>query len=215
MLPEPFVHAAVAVDLVVFTILDEALQVLLIRRGIPPQEGQRALPGGFVRKRESLEDAAYRELLEETGLRPDDLYLEQLYTFGAVDRDPRGRVITVAYYALVRPDLAIEPGTDAAWVEWARADEVAGLAFDHDQILATALARLRGKLDWTPIAFDLVPPRFTVTELRRVHEVIMGTPYDAPNFRRRISRWLEEGQIVETAEVRPTGRRPARVYTRA
>ena len=221
---------SVAVDLVVFTVLDTDLKVLLIRRGEPPFTGAWALPGGFVRvgdafddRGESLPAAAARELGEETGLDPQAVFLEQLYTFGAPDRDPRMRVLSVAHYALVRPTLAplVTAGTDAAAARWVSvASEIetpdpAGrleLAFDHAEILACALARIRGKIDYAPIAFELVPESFTIAELRSVYEALKGTSYDAGNFRRRFNRMLADGVIVQAPGKRTTGTKPARVY---
>src|SRR5262249_28522753 len=157
----------------IFTIREDALHVLLVRRGIEPFRGQWAIPGGFMLAGESLDDAAKRELREETGL--ENVWLEQLYTFGTPDRDPRGRVVTVAYFALVSagraPPLA---GGDAAEAKWWRVATLpASLAFDHDHILATAVERLRGKLSHTNIAFELVPEKFTLSELQHVHEAIL------------------------------------------
>ncbi len=220
---EQYPRPAVTVDLVVLTVTDTDLKVLLIRRRDPPFQHCRALPGGFVRvgagpdePGEDLEAAAHRELNEETGLPRGSAYLEQLYTFGRAGRDPRGRVITVAYYALVRPDLAplVTAGTDAEGVEWCSVGEVdrAALAFDHGQILDAAMARVRGKIDYTPIAFDLVPPTFTVTELRAVYEAIKGSEDDPGNFRRRFKRMVEDGLIEQAPGKRLTGKRPARVY---
>ena len=176
----------VTVDIVIFTIRDDALQVLLVRRGIPPFEGAWAIPGGFVLPNESLDDAARRELREETGV--DDVWLEQLYTFGDPDRDPRGRVITVAYYALISPDRAPPlAGSDAAEARWWPADRPPRpLAFDHEEILATAVERVRGKLTYTAIGFELLPKKFTLSQLQRVHEAILGEPLDKRNFRKRI-----------------------------
>ena len=244
-LDRPAMHyprPAVTVDLTVFTVLDCDLKVLLIQRKIPPWQDCWALPGGFVRvgdgiedQGEDLEEAAHRELAEETGLPKGSAYLEQLYTFGQAYRDPRGRVITVAYYALVRPGLApmVTAGTDAAdarWVSvsslfdlepqeptpdrvWPLNDETgARLAFDHDAILAKALERIRGKIDYSAIAFDLVGETFTVSELRAVHEAIKGTTYDPSNFRRRFKRMLEDGTIFEAPGKRLTPTRPASVF---
>jgi 8-oxo-dGTP diphosphatase len=176
---------AVTVDCVVFAVIDDALQVLLIRRGRPPFAGRWALPGGFVDMDEDLEAAARRELAEETGL--TDLFLEQLYTFGAPDRDPRGRVVSVAYYALVDPaGHRIEAASDAAAVEWFSVDTLPGLAFDHPTILDTARERLRGKVRYAPLGFELLPRRFTLTQLQRLYEVILGRSLDKRNFRRKI-----------------------------
>jgi 8-oxo-dGTP diphosphatase len=214
---------AVAVDLVVFTIVDADLKVLLIRRGEPPFRGSLALPGGFVRvgrtpteQGEDLDTTAHRELAEETGLAAGSVYLEQLYTFGKAGRDPRFRVITVAYYALVRPTLAplVRAGGDAAAADWVSLGERGKLklAFDHAEILDLAIQRIRGKLDYTPIAFELVPETFTIPELRSVHEVIKGTSYDPGNFRRRFQRMLADGIIQVAPGKRITASKPAKVF---
>jgi 8-oxo-dGTP diphosphatase len=206
---------SVTVDLVIFTILDCRLHVLLIRRKAPPFEGRWALPGGFVDvgdafrdQGEDLETAAHRELREETGLK--NVYLEQLYTFGDAGRDPRMRIVSVAYYALVRPDLAPVAGSDAAEARWFA--DLPKLAFDHAKIVAKAVERIRGKLDYTNIAFELVPPTFTVAELRCVHEIVKGTAYDPANFRRKFKCLLASRVIEEAPGRRLTATRPAKVY---
>lgn len=216
---------SVTVDLVVLTVLDADLKVLLIRRKAHPYQGAWALPGGFVRvgdgyddRGESVDAAAHRELAEETGLPEGSAWLAQLHTFGEPDRDPRMRVITVAYYALLRRTLApfVTAGTDAAEVRWAslRADIGAGLelAFDHAEMLAMAVERVRDELDRTPVAFSLVPETFTVAELRGVHEAILGEPCDAGNFRRRFQRMVADGLLEEAPGKRVTGTKPAKVY---
>ncbi|MBL8922267.1 MAG: NUDIX hydrolase [Myxococcaceae bacterium] len=214
---------SVTVDLVILTIVDAQLRVLLVKRREHPFKGQWALPGGFVRVGESpieqgedLDDAARRELKEETGLDPSRVYLEQLYTFGRAGRDPRLRVITVAYYALVRPDLApfVKAGGDATEADWFDVAQVArlGLAFDHQEIVEKALERIRGKLDYTNIAFDLVPATFTIPELRHVHGIVLGKPMDPGNFRRSFNRWLEEGRLEQAPGKRITTSKPAAVY---
>ncbi len=209
---------SVAVDLVVLTIVDSELKVLLIRRGEPPFEGERALPGGFLRTEpepgEDLEQAAQRELQEETGLPPGAVFLDQLGAFGRADRDPRTRVISVAWYALVRPTLApfVKAGGDAAGVEWAAVEGTQGLAFDHDAILAAAVRRVREDLERRPLAFELVPETFTIGELRHVFDVIHGQAEDKGNFRRRFLRMVDEGLLEQASGQRRTGRRPARVY---
>ncbi len=213
---------SVAVDLCVFTVRDTLLHVLLVRRKEHPFKGQMALPGGFVRvgpdrhaQGEDLEAAAVRELSEETGLPPGTCYLEQLYTFGAAGRDPRTRVISVAYYALVRPDLApmVTAGTDAATAGFFPVDKVPEpLAFDHVAILAKALERVRAKVDYAPIAFDLVPDTFTIADLRAVYEACKGEAYDAGNFRRRFLRMMEDGLIEEAPGKRASATKPSVVY---
>lgn len=202
-------HPAVTTDIVVFTIRHDELKVLLIKRADDPYLGTWALPGGFVEITEGLDDAAARELREETGV--EGVYLEQLYTFGDPDRDPRERVITVAYYALIPSDrLQIRAATDAEAVGWFALDELPNLAFDHDRILDMALNRLRAKLDYSTIAFQFMPAEFTLTELQAVYELILGAPIDKRNFRKRI---LALDAIEETGYERRDGaHRPARLY---
>ena len=201
-------YPAVSVDVVIFTLRDDDLQVLLVQRKHPPFEGRWAIPGGFVEQGESLEVAVRRELAEETGVR--DVYLEQLYTFGDPGRDPRRRVITVAYLALAPSPLAVEAGSDASdarwWPVYRRPPQ---LAFDHAKILTYALQRLRYKLEYTAAGFQLLPPTFTLTELQKAYEIVLGEPLDKRNFRRRI---LEAG-ILEEAGLASEGRgRPAKFY---
>ena len=198
----------VAVDLVIFTVREGALQVLLIERGIPPFQGQWALPGGFVLDRETLEEAARRELEEETGLR--DVYLEQLYTFGDPDRDPRGRTIAVAYYALTPP---AEPraATDAAKAAWHPAARLPKLAFDHAKILKSGLERLRAKVGYSTVGFELLPRQFTLPELQSLYEAILERPLDKRNFRKKV---LSLGLIKAEGQKRSNGaHRPASLYS--
>lgn len=197
----------VTVDIVIFTLREARLNVLLVRRGIPPFKGRWAIPGGFVTERESLEAAARRELREETSLR--NVYLEQLYSFGDPGRDPRGRTVTVAYFALIPADAPTpRAGSDAADADWFRVDRLPPLAFDHDRILAVAVERLRAKLGYTTLAFSLLPARFTLTDAQRVYEVILGRRLDKRNFRRRIAPLVRP-----LAATRRGGRRPARLYS--
>jgi 8-oxo-dGTP diphosphatase len=204
---------AVTVDLVIFTIAENDLKVLLIRRAQEPFKGCWALPGGFVEMEEALEEAAARELEEEVGVR--DVYLEQLYTFGDPQRDPRGRVISVSYFALVDASYQnIRAASDAADAEWhsvfnARLRDE--LAFDHKQILDYAVWRLRNKLEWTTVGYELLPKKFTLSELQRVYEIILQRPVDKRNFRKKI---LAQEQIRELNESRTDGaHRPARLYS--
>jgi 8-oxo-dGTP diphosphatase len=198
----------VTVDIVIFTLREGSLQVLLVKRGVPPFEGQYAIPGGFIRGDESLEEAALRELHEETGVR--NVFLEQLYTFGDPKRDPRGRVITVAYYALIASDkLSLVAGADAAEAQWFPASSVPPLAFDHKSILDYALERLRNKLEYTTVGFQLLPEKFTLGELQAVYEVILGRPLDKRNFRRKLALL---GILKPLREWQRTGRKPARLF---
>jgi 8-oxo-dGTP diphosphatase len=198
----------VTVDIVIFTLKEGSLQVLLVKRGVPPFEGQYAIPGGFSRGDESLEEAALRELHEETGVR--NVFLEQLYTFGDPKRDPRGRVITVAYYALIASDkLSLVAGADAAEAQWFPASGVPPLAFDHKSILDYALERLRNKLEYTTVGFQLLPEKFTLGELQAVYETILGRPLDKRNFRRKLALL---GILKPLREWQRTGRKPAQLF---
>ncbi|MFC3492576.1 NUDIX hydrolase [Glycomyces rhizosphaerae] len=175
---------AVTVDLVVLTVREGELCVLLVRRGIEPYKDRWALPGGFVLADEDLADAARRELAEETGLDGPGGHLEQLATYGTPDRDPRGRVVTAAYLALL-PDLPVpNAGSDAAAAAW-RPITQQGLAFDHDRILADGVERARSKLEYSPLATAFCPPEFTVAALRQVYEAVWGESIDPRNFHRK------------------------------
>lgn len=202
-------HPAVTTDIVVFTIRRDALKLLLIKRAEDPYLGSWALPGGFVGISEGLDEAAERELGEETGV--TGVYLEQLYTFGRPERDPRERVITVAYYALIPSDrIQIRAASDAEAVGWFALEEIPRLAFDHQRILDMALERLRAKLNYSTIAFQFMPKEFTLTELQSVYELILGEPVDKRNFRKRI---LALQAIEETGqERREAAHRPAKLY---
>jgi 8-oxo-dGTP diphosphatase len=198
---------SITVDIVLLTIRDRQLQVLLIKRSAKPFAGRYALPGGFVRENESLDAAAVRELREETAV--DKVYLEQLYSFGDPGRDPRGRVITVAYYALVPNTHSLRAGSDASDAGWFPITGLPPLAFDHRKIVEYAHFRLRNKLDYTNVGFELLPRKFTLTELQRVHEAILGETLDKRNFRRRIT---QRGIVTPIDEWVQTGRRPAQLY---
>ena len=185
--PRAYPPFAVTVDLVVLTIRAGTLSVLLVTRGEAPFLGTRGLPGGFVRPDEDLAAAAARELVEETGLSLSEVHLEQLASYGAPDRDPRMRVVTVAYLALVPGMPAAQPGGDAAGADWVPVTESAPLAFDHGQILADALERARAKLEYTPLAAAFCPPEFTIAQLRGVYETVWGTTLDPRNFHRKVT----------------------------
>lgn len=201
-------RAALAVDCVVFGLDAQDLKVLLIQRALAPRHAW-ALPGGFVHVDETLDDAARRELREEAGV--TDAFLEQLYTFGELDRDPRERVVSVAYYALVKlGDHRIRAATDAEGVAWYALDHLPPLAFDHRRIIDVARDRLRGKVRYAPIGFELLPPRFTLTQLQRLYELVLGADLDKRNFRKKI---LAMDLLVETDELETgVAHRAARLY---
>ncbi len=200
-------YPAISVDVVIFMLREDDLQVLLVQRKHPPFAGRWAIPGGFVEVNESLEAAARRELKEETGLH--DVYLEQLYTFGEPKRDPRGRVVTVAYLALLPTPLTVEAGDDASDVHWWSTYKLPLLAFDHAKILHYALQRLRYKLEYTAAGFQLLPPSFTLTEIQKAYEIVLGEPLDKRNFRRRIA---EANVLEETGALTMSRGRPAKLY---
>ncbi len=202
---------SVTVDMILFAFQNDELTVLLIRRTHEPYAGKWALPGGFVGEQEDLYDAALRELKEETNV--SNVYLEQLYTFGQPDRDPRARVITVAYFALLSADEVaqqmIHSGSDAGEARWWSIYSLPALAFDHDRILEYALQRLRWKLEWTALGFLLLPKEFTLSELQKVYETVLSEPLDKRNFRRKI---LSAGVLEETGNMRAGDHRPAKLY---
>lgn len=217
---------AVTVDVVLFSAFDSAFWTLVVRRSEPPFRGRWALPGGFVRVEESLDDAAARVLDEKAGL--DNVFLEQLYTFGELDRDPRTRVITVAYYALVhrarfeavdttgenrmvgRLSVPWEGETGGAVDVLDDSGQPIDIAFDHDSILGMAVKRLRGKLDYAPVGYQLLPGQFTLRQLQTVHETVLGRPLNKDSFRRRM---LASGDLEATgARQRDVDHRPAELY---
>ncbi len=207
--------AAVTVDLVVLTVADDRLVILLVERGVEPFRGRRALPGGFVHDDEDLPAAAARELAEETGVEAAG-HLEQLATYGAPGRDPRGHVVSVAYLALL-PDLpSPRAGTDASAASWAPVDDVLGdpghLAFDHHRILTDGVERARAKLEYAPLAAAFCGAEFTIAELRRVYEAVWGTALDPRNFHRKVT--TTPGFVVPTDHTTTRdGGRPAQLFT--
>ncbi|HRI06398.1 MAG TPA: NUDIX domain-containing protein [Nannocystaceae bacterium] len=204
-----YARPALTVDCVVFGVDERELKILLIQRDLEPFAGDWALPGGFVRIGEGLDAAALRELSEETGV--TQLFLEQLYTFGEVDRDPSGRVVTVAYYALVRLcDHKVRAATDARSAGWFAAGELPPLAFDHARIVEVARRRLQAKVRYEPIGFELLPRKFTLSQLQGLYEVILERRLDKRNFRKKI---LAMDILVALDEVESgVAHRAARLY---
>ncbi|GHJ47720.1 NUDIX hydrolase [Catellatospora sp. TT07R-123] len=207
-------YLRLAVDLAILTVRDGVLNVLAIERAKPPFQDQAALPGGFLREGEDLVQAAWRELREETALDGETLHLEQLGIFGAPDRDPRGRVVSVAYLALA-PNLPVPTaGSDASAAQWRPVADVTGcLAFDHDEILAVALERARSRLEFTTLATAFCDKEFTMGDLREVYQVVWGEPVDPRNFSRKV---LNTEGFVEPSggrRAQDTGR-PAALYRR-
>ena len=206
-----FERPGLTVDCVIFGLdLDaESLKVMLIERDVEPFKGVWAIPGGFVRSDETLLDAATRELEEETGIK--DVFLEQLFTFGDPGRDPRGWVVSVGYYALVSPEKHdIRATTDARDARWFSIDALPRLAFDHAKILDTALQRIRGKLTYAPIGFELLPQKFTIKQLQKLYEIVLGQKLDNRNFRKKIFAM----DVLRELEEMQTGvaHRAARLY---
>lgn len=205
-----YARPALTVDCVVFGLDKEDLKILLIQRDGEPFQGEWAIPGGFVEMDETPEEAAMRELQEETGV--VDVFLEQLYTFGTVDRDPRERVVSVAHYALVNIEgREIKADSDARNVAWFSLCDVPKLAFDHEEILQVAIDRLRGKVIYQPIGFELLPEKFTLTQLQKLYEIILEKRIDKRNFRKKI---LKMDILIELDEVQQgVSHRAARLYS--
>jgi 8-oxo-dGTP diphosphatase len=214
MIAREHLQLRLTVDLAILTVRHSRLHILVIERANQPYQGQDALPGGFLRAGEDLRDAAERELAEETGLDGKVLHLEQLATYGAPDRDPRGRVVSVAYLAIA-PDLPIPAaGSDARSARWARVDDVRGvLAFDHTQMLDDAVERARTRLELTTLATAFCGPEFTIGDLRRIYEVVWSVQLDPRNFSRKVAN--TEGFLQPTGTKRmPDTGRPAALYRR-
>ncbi|MCS7017905.1 MAG: NUDIX domain-containing protein [Cytophagales bacterium] len=200
---------ALTVDCVIFGLGENSLKVLLIERAEEPFKGMWALPGGFVDINESIDEAARRELEEETGIQ--GMFMEQLYTFGDIHRDPRGRVVSVAYYALVNlSEYRVQPGSDARRAEWHDVNHIPSLAFDHALIFQTALKRLKGKVRYQPVGFELLPEKFALSQLQRVYELILNKELDKRNFRKKI---LGMGLLIELPErQKGVSHRAAKLY---
>lgn len=200
---------AVTVDIVIFTVKDNDLQVLLVKRGVEPSKGMWALPGGFVKMDESLEDAAKRELEEETGVK--NVYLEQLYTFGDPKRDSRGRVVTVTYMALVNfEDVHLHASTDSDDVKFFPVKKLIDVAFDHKNIIEYGVKRLRWKFEYTGVAFSLLPSLFTLTMVQALYETVFEKKFDKRNFRKKIeSLNILKKEKLDTS----VGYRPPQLYS--
>jgi 8-oxo-dGTP diphosphatase len=201
---------SVSVDIVVFSIRDNNLKILLIKRKSWPFRDTWAIPGGFINMKEDLKDAAKRELMEETNVK--DVYLEQLYTFGKPGRDPRTRVITVAYFALINSDgVELKATTDASEVKWFTVNDLPKLAFDHNEMIDYSKKRLRWKLEYTTIAFQLLPKKFTLTQLQNIYEIVFDKSFDKRNFRKKM---FALNILKETNEMlSDVAHRPAKLYT--
>ncbi len=195
---------SVTVDIVIFTIQNDDLKVLLVKRDLAPFKKEWALPGGFVRIHESLEEAAKRELEEETGVK--DVYLEQLYSFGDPKRDPRGRVITISYMALINSEqVKLKAATDVSEVQWFSVKNLPVVAFDHKEILDYAFKRLKWKFEYTPVGFSLLPNKFTLGEIQNIYEIVFDQQFDKRNFAKKILSLdiLKEEGIKKDVSHRP------------
>ena len=200
-------HPSITTDCVIFGFDGTKLRVLLVERGIEPYKGRWAFPGGFLKMEESAEDGALRELEEETGLK--DAYIKQFHAFSDPNRDPRERIVTIAYYALVRMQ-EVKGGDDAAKAEWFALDEVPSLAFDHDQILRRAEQALRQQIHFEPVGFELLPEKFTIKELQNLYEAILDVRFDRRNFYNKMRRIEMLEQMDET--VNPSKKKEAFLF---
>jgi len=204
-----FEKPSVTVDIVIFTIQDKNLKVLLVKRDIEPFKGKWAIPGGFVKMNESLEEAAKRELQEETGVK--NVYLEQLYTFGDPKRDPRGRVITVSYMALAGSDnIKLKPTTDVSDAQWFSINKLPTVAFDHKKILDYAIQRLKWKFEYTTVAFSLLPKEFTISQVQKIYELVFDKKFDKRNFAKKL---LSLNILNEEGIKKDVSHRPPMTYS--
>ena len=201
-------HPAVTTDCVIFGFDGQSLKVLLVERGIEPYKGRWAFPGGFLNPDERAEEGARRELNEETGL--EGAFIEQFHTYTGPNRDPRERVITIAYFALVRIQ-EVHSGDDAAKAQWFPIEEVPQLAFDHDRILRDATRKLRERIHFEPIGFELLPDKFTMKDLQLLYEAILDVKFDRRNFSKKMIHYGLLNQLDET--VWPTPKREAQLYS--
>lgn len=201
-------HPAVTTDCVIFGFDGERLQVLLIERGIEPFKGRWAFPGGFIKMDETAEEGALRELKEETGM--ENAFIQQFHTFSNPLRDPRERVITIAFYALVRIQ-EVKGGDDATSARWFPLDEIPALAFDHDHMLRMATQRLRQEIHFHPIGFELLPQKFTLRELQSLYEAILGITFDRRNFAKKMLHLEILNELDET--IWPTPKREAKLFS--
>lgn len=200
-------HPSVTTDCVIFGFDGTKLKVLLVKRALEPFQGRWAFPGGFMKMDESAEEGALRELQEETGLQ--GAYIRQFHTFTAPNRDPRERVITIAYYALVRMQ-EVKGGDDAAEARWFASDDIPQLAFDHDQILRKATKALRQQIHFEPVGFELLPEEFTIKELQNLYEAILDVRFDRRNFYNKMKRLEMLEQTNET--VNPSNKKEAFLF---
>jgi len=206
---DKFEKPSVTVDIVIFTIKNNDLNILLVKRNMTPFKDKWALPGGFVRIKENLQEAAKRELEEETGVK--DVYLEQLYTFGNPKRDPRGRVITIAYMALINSEnIKLKATTDVSDAKWFSIKKIPKLAFDHHRILDYSLKRLKWKFEYTTVAFSLLPKKFTLSQIKKIYELVFNKKFDKRNFAKKI---LSLDILNEKGINRNVSHRPPMLYS--
>lgn len=198
----------VTTDCVILGFDGSELKMLIVKRGIEPFKGSWALPGGFLRMHETIEECAQRELLQETGV--EQSFMKQFGVFSALDRDPRGRVVTVAFYALVKL-TEVKGGDDAAEAKWVSLDEIPHLAFDHDMIVASALKHIREDIHFRPLGFELMPERFTLPQLQRLYEAILGVKFERSNFAKKLLKTGMLNVLGERAEAH--GYRPPELYS--